>query len=150
MRTHFYMLYCADKHKMAYCVFIAVVCVLCFCFLRLFAASLIQLTWDKKKQTTITKIHRIQDMHVHHAATLWAWYGRPYHHAAVASELRLHPFSVNWLRFSVLLLWRQQHEALHANTHKLSTGQRTCRSNRQHLTSHGLCRALRSQPSTCI
>ena len=78
MRTYFYMLYCADKHKMAYCVFIAVVCVLCFCFLRLFAASLIQLTWDKKKQTTITKIHRIQDMHVHHAATLWAWY----HHTA--------------------------------------------------------------------
>ena len=28
------------------------VCVLCFCFLRLFAALLIQLTWDKKKQTT--------------------------------------------------------------------------------------------------
>ena len=144
MRTYFYMLYCADKHKMAYCVFIAVVCVLCFCFLRLFAASLIQLTWDKKKQTTITKIHRIQDMHVHHAATLRAWY----HHAAVASELRLRSFSINLLPFSVLLLWRQQHEGLHANKHKLSTGQRTWRSDSRHLTPHASCRALRSQPST--
>ena len=123
--THFYMLYCADKHKMACFVFTAhrCVCVLCFCFLAHTADLRQEEADDNQKQTrsTLQKTRPMRNMYVHHAATSWAWY----HHATVASELRLRSFSINLLPFSVLLLWRQQHEGLHANKHKLSTGQRT-------------------------
>ena len=95
------MLYCADKHKMACFVFTAYRC--CLRALFLLSAALCCLAHtadlrqeeadDNQKQTrsTLQKTRPMRNMHVHHAATLWAWY----HHAAVASELRLHPFSVN-------------------------------------------------------
>ena len=131
MRTYFYMLYCADKHKMACFVFTAYRC--CLRALFLLSAALCCLAHtadlrqeeadDNQKQTrsTLQKTRPMRNMYVHHAAALCAWY----HHAAVASELRLRSFSINLLLFSVLLLWRQQHEGLLANKHKLSTGQRT-------------------------
>ena len=129
--THFCMLYCADKHKMACFVFTAYRC--CMRALFLLSAALCCFAHtadlrqeeadDNQKQTrsTLQKTRPMRNMYVHHAATSWAWY----HHATVASELRLRSFSINLLPFSVLLLWRQQHEGLHANKHKLSTGQRT-------------------------
>ena len=118
----------------------AVVCVLCFCFLLSAALCCLAHTADlrqeeaddnqKQTRSTLQKTRPMRNMYVHHAATSWAWY----HHATVASELRLRSFSINLLPFSVLLLWRQQHEGLHANKHKLSIGQRTWRSGSRHLT----------------
>ena len=123
------MLYCADKHKMACFVFTAYRCCLRALFLLSAALCCFAHTADlrqeeaddnqKQTRSTLQKTRPMRNMYVHHAATSWAWY----HHATVASELRLRSFSINLLPFSVLLLWRQQHEGLHANKHKLSTGQ---------------------------
>ena len=54
MRTHFCMLYCADKHKMACFVFIAYRCCLCALFLLSEALCCLAHKADlaKKKQTT--------------------------------------------------------------------------------------------------
>ena len=115
------MLYCADKHKMVCFVFTAYRCLralfllsaaLC-CFAH--TADLRQEEADdnqKQTRSTLQKTRPMRNMYVHHAATLWAWY----HHAAVASELRLRSFSINLLPFSVLLLWRQQHKSWFAVT----------------------------------
>ena len=95
MRTHFCMLYCADKHKMACFVFTAYRC--CLRALFLLSAALCCLAHtadlrqeeadDNQKQTrsTIKTMHPMKNMHVHHAATL----STRGHHAAMTSELRL-------------------------------------------------------------
>ena len=102
------MLYCADKHKMACFVFTAYRC--CLRALFLLSAALCCLAHtadlrqeeadDNQKQTrsTLQKTRPMRNMYVHHAATLCAWY----HHAAVASELRLRSFSINSQFTSVL------------------------------------------------
>ena len=134
MRTHFCMLYCADKHKMACFVFIACRC--CLCALFLLSAALCCLAHkadlEKKKQTTTKSRQGAQSKR----CTRWR--------TCTCIMLRLCQQGVITLRWpassvcsflyqftSVLLLSRQQHEGLHTNTHKLSTRQRTWRSDRR-------------------
>ena len=94
-------------------------------------------------RSIIQTVHPMQNTHVHRAATLWA----RHHRAAMTNKLHLLPSlsiyfcSVVVTAHLILLLamiYIREHKGLHAGTHKLSTRQRTWRSDKQHLTTHGL------------